>query len=121
MAEPLLRVGALSKAYGAVVANDGVDLEVRDGELHAIIGPNGAGKTTLVDQLAGELRPDAGAIAFAGADITKLPVHLRAARGIARSFQITSLFANFSALDNVALAIQAHDGHSFRGGLPALR
>ena len=84
------------------------------GELHAIIGPNGAGKTTLIGQLAGEITPDAGRIRFDGADITALPVYRRSQLGLARSFQITSLFLDFTALDNVALAVQAHAGHSFR-------
>ena len=91
------------------------------GEIHAIIGPNGAGKTTLVSALAGELRPDAGAIHFAGRDISRLGPARRAALGIARSFQITSLFREFTALDNVALAVQAHAGHSFRFWRPASR
>jgi branched-chain amino acid transport system ATP-binding protein len=82
--------------------------------VHAVIGPNGAGKTTLVAQLQGELAPDAGTIHFAGEDVTRLKPHQRAARGIARSFQITSIFPDLSALDNVALAVQAHQGHSFR-------
>jgi branched-chain amino acid transport system ATP-binding protein len=90
-------------------------------ELHAIIGPNGAGKTTLIGQLAGEIEPDAGHILFAGQDITRLAVPRRSALGLARSFQITSLFAEFTALDNVALAVQAHAGHSFRFWQPARR
>jgi branched-chain amino acid transport system ATP-binding protein len=97
-----------------VVATDRVSLAVEAGEIHAVIGPNGAGKTTLIAQLAGELRPDAGAIRFAGEDVTALPIHARSARGIARSFQITSVFRDLTALDNVALAVQAHAGHSFR-------
>jgi branched-chain amino acid transport system ATP-binding protein len=84
------------------------------GELHAIIGPNGAGKTTLIGQLTGELVPDTGRIAFESRDITALPVYDRSRLGLARSFQITSLFPNFTALENVALAVQAHAGHSFR-------
>ena len=84
------------------------------GELHAIIGPNGAGKTTLITQLAGELAPDAGSIRFAGGDITAVPAWRRSQLGLARSFQITSLFLDFTALDNVALAVQAHAGTSFR-------
>ena len=114
MAEPLLRVEGLTKRFGGVVASDGVVLDVRPGELHAIIGPNGAGKTTLIGQLTGELRSDAGKIHFDGMDITDLPVHARSAMGLARSFQITSLFRDFTVLDNVALAIQPHAGHSFR-------
>ena len=89
-------------------------LDVAAGELHAVIGPNGAGKTTLIAQLSGQLTPDAGRIRFAGHDITALPMHRRSALGLARSFQITSLFLDLSVLDNVALAVQAHAGHSFR-------
>ena len=111
---PLLEVSGLTKRFGGVIASDDITLDVRPGELHAIIGPNGAGKTTLIGQLTGELAPDAGRIVFDGADITALPVHRRSAIGLARSFQITSLFPDFSAVDNVALAVQAHAGHSFR-------
>jgi branched-chain amino acid transport system ATP-binding protein len=91
-----------------------VTLDVHPGELHAVIGPNGAGKTTLINQISGLLAPDAGRIAFAGEDITALPVHARAARGLARSFQITSILPRFSVLENVALAVQARRGSSFR-------
>jgi branched-chain amino acid transport system ATP-binding protein len=84
------------------------------GEIHAVIGPNGAGKTTLIAQLAGELRPDAGQVRFAGADVTALSAPARSARGLARSFQVTSVFRELTVLDNVALAVQAHAGHSFR-------
>ncbi len=114
MSEPLLQVGHLAKRFGGIVATDDVVLNVEDGELHAVIGPNGAGKTTLIAQLSGQLRPDAGRVRFAGYDITTLPVHRRSALGLARSFQITSLFLDLSVLDNVALAVQAHAGHSFR-------
>jgi branched-chain amino acid transport system ATP-binding protein len=112
--EALLQVDGLSKRFGGVVACDGVVLDVLAGEMHAIIGPNGAGKTTLLGQLTGEIAPDAGRILFAGGDITSLPTYRRSALGLARSFQITSLFLDFTALDNVALAVQAHTGHSFR-------
>ena len=104
---PLLDVRRLSKRFGGVVASAGVDLQVKEGEVHALIGPNGAGKTTLVAQLAGQLRPDGGQIVFAGADITRLAPHQRARRGLARSFQITRLFRSFDVLGNVALAVQA--------------
>src|SRR5260221_6366030 len=113
MAETLLAVAGLVKRFGGLVATDHLDLAVEAGIIHAVIGPNGAGKTTLVAQLQGELKPDAGTIRFAGADVTRLKSHQRAAAGIARSFQITSIFPDMSALDNVALAVQAHAGHSF--------
>jgi branched-chain amino acid transport system ATP-binding protein len=112
--EPLLLIEGLAKRFGGVVASDDIALAVPPGELHAVIGPNGAGKTTLIGQLTGEMIPDAGRIRFGGADITKLPTYRRSHLGLARSFQITSLFLDFTALDNVALAVQAHAGHSFR-------
>ena len=121
MTEPILDVRGLDKTFGAVRACDGVTLALDPGELHAVIGPNGAGKTTLIGQLAGEIAPDAGAVRFRGQDITGLPAHARAARGLARSFQITSLFPRLTALGNVALAVQAHAGHSFRFWRPAAR
>ncbi|HMI13308.1 MAG TPA: ABC transporter ATP-binding protein [Bradyrhizobium sp.] len=113
MADPLLRVEKLVRRFGGVIATDHVSLDVGQGELHAIIGPNGAGKTTLISQLTGQLPPHSGTIHFAGADITRLPAFRRSALGLARSFQITSLLPDFTASDNVALAAQAHDGHSF--------
>jgi branched-chain amino acid transport system ATP-binding protein len=114
VAEPLLRVEGLVRRFGGIIATDNVSLDVAQGELHAIIGPNGAGKTTLISQLTGHLAPHAGSISVAGRDITQLPAHRRSALGLARSFQITSLLLDFTAADNVALAAQAHDGHSFR-------
>jgi len=114
VADALLRIEGLTKRFGGVIASDDVRLDVSRGELHAIIGPNGAGKTTLIGQLAGEIVPDAGRIDFEGREITALPVDHRSRLGLARSFQITSLFPHFTALDNVALAVQAHAGHSFR-------
>jgi branched-chain amino acid transport system ATP-binding protein len=119
MTEILLETRKIRKAFGALVATDGVDFEVREGETHAVIGPNGAGKTTFIKQVSGELQPDAGSIRFAGEDITHLPAPKRSRRGLARSFQITSVYRDFSTLDNVALAVQAHAGHSFRFWMPA--
>ena len=113
MTAALLDVEGLSKRFAGIVASDDIQFNVTQGELHAVIGPNGAGKTTLIGQLAGEIHPDSGAIRFAGRDITALPTHRRSLLGLARSFQITSLFLDFTALDNVALAVQAHAGHSF--------
>ncbi|UGY20500.1 ABC transporter ATP-binding protein [Bradyrhizobium septentrionale] len=114
MAEPLLRVDNLVRRYGGITATDNLSMEVVPGELHAIIGPNGAGKTTLISQLTGQVMPNSGTIRFAGRDVTGLPSYKRSRLGLARSFQITSLLKDFSAIDNVALAAQAHDGHSFR-------
>jgi branched-chain amino acid transport system ATP-binding protein len=114
MAEPLLSTDRLVKRFGGLLATDAVSIDVRPGEIHALIGPNGAGKTTLVGQLTGNLRPDSGSIRFAGRDITHLPTHARVRLGLARSFQITAVLREFTALDNVALAVQAHAGHSFR-------
>jgi branched-chain amino acid transport system ATP-binding protein len=114
MDEPLLRLERLRKSYGALVVADDVTLDITPGELHAVIGPNGAGKTTLVNQISGLSAPDAGRILFKGEDITRLPLHERVRRGLARSFQITSILPGFSVLDNVALAVQARSGSSFR-------
>jgi branched-chain amino acid transport system ATP-binding protein len=113
VADPLLRVENLVRRFGGIVATDNLSLDVARGELHAIIGPNGAGKTTLISQLTGQLAPSAGTIYFAGRDVTHLPAWRRSMLGLARSFQITSLLPDFTAADNVALAAQAHDGHSF--------
>jgi branched-chain amino acid transport system ATP-binding protein len=110
----MLEVTGLTKSFGALRATDGIDFDVAEGETHAVIGPNGAGKTTFISQLAGNLRPDSGSVRFGGADITNLSAPRRARMGLARSFQITSVYPEFSALDNVALAVQAHSGHSFR-------
>ena len=119
MVEPALRIEGLCKSFGSLIATDDLHLDIAAGEIHAIIGPNGAGKTTLIAQLSGELRPDRGQVHFAGRDITGLSVPARSNLGLARSFQITSIFPNFTALDNVALAVQAHAGHSFRFWRPA--
>ncbi len=119
MTEPLLEIRSVSKSFGGLVATNRVDLDVMTGETHALIGPNGAGKTTLIGQLAGDVAPDAGRIRFGGEDITGLSTPARSTRGLARSFQITSIFREFTALDNVALAVQAHAGGSFRFWRPA--
>ena len=108
----MLEVRGLTKTFGALRACDGIDFEVREGETHAVIGPNGAGKTTFISQLAGNLLPDSGSVRFAGSDVTRLPAPQRARMGLARSFQITSVYPDFTALDNVALAVQARSGRT---------
>jgi len=110
----LLATDGLVKRFGGLLATDNVSIDVREGEIHALIGPNGAGKTTLVGQITGNIAPDSGTIHFAGRDVTRLPTHARVRLGLGRSFQITSVLREFSAIDNVALAVQAHLGHSFR-------
>jgi branched-chain amino acid transport system ATP-binding protein len=117
----LLEIESLRKRFGALIATDDVTLGVRRGETHALIGPNGAGKTTLIGQLTGELTPDSGRIRFDGRDITGLTTAQRARLGLARSFQITSIFRSFTAEGNTALAVQASEPHSFRFWQPAER
>ena len=110
----LLEVRHLKKNFGALAVTDDVSFSVPEGELHAIIGPNGAGKTTLIHQLSGRLAPDSGTVRFAGEDVTRLSMVERVRRGLARSFQITSILSGFSVLENAALAVQARSGSSFR-------
>ena len=116
----MLQIRQLTKRYGGLLATDQLSLSLAAGELHAIIGPNGAGKTTLIAQLSGEVAPDSGAIEFDGHDITALLPAQRALRGLARSYQITSVFPEFSVIENVTLAMQAHRGHSFGFWTPML-
>ena len=121
MAQPTLKISDLVKRYGGLLATDHVSMSLMPGELHAIIGPNGAGKSTLIGQLGGEVRPDSGRIEFAGQDISALPPAKRALKGLARSYQITSVFSEFTVLQNVTLAMQAHRGHSFGFWTPMLK
>ena len=114
MSEVLLSTNNLCKSYAGLRANHNLNLDLRRGEIHALIGPNGAGKSTAVGQLSGELAPDSGQILFEGRDITQMPTHARALAGVSRSFQVTSVFDEMSVLDNLALAVQAHQGHSYR-------
>ena len=115
----LLRTERLVKRFGGLVATDHASLSVATGEIHALIGPNGAGKSTLVHQLSGALRPSSGQIHFDGREVTALPTHERVRLGLARSYQITSVFKRLTVLDNLALAVQAHDGSSMRFWRPA--
>src|SRR5712671_3673465 len=119
MVEAVLRIENLAKNFGGLRVTDDVTLDVMPGELHAVIGPNGAGKTTLINQISGLLAPDAGRIVFGGEEVTHVPIHGRARRGLGRSFQITSILPRFSALENVALAVQGRSGTSFSFFRPA--
>ncbi|QPC94681.1 ABC transporter ATP-binding protein [Mesorhizobium sp. INR15] len=114
MTPPILNVRGLVKRFGGLLATDHVDLTVRPGEIHALIGPNGAGKTTLISQLMGELKPNGGSIELEGKPIDGLPTARRVSLGLARTFQITCLLPDYSVLDNVAIAVQVRQGHSFR-------
>ena len=109
----MLSLKKLSKRFGGVVAVDKVDLDVTRGEVHALIGPNGAGKTTLISLIAGTMPSDQGEILFLNDYLTHTKPHARVAAGLARSYQITSIFRRFSVLDNLALAVQARSGSSF--------
>ncbi len=114
MTDPVLSLTKLRKTFGALVVTDDVTFDLMPGELHAVIGPNGAGKTTLINQVSGLIAPDSGAILFGGRDVTALPMHARARLGLARSFQVSSILPGFSALENVALAVQSRMGSSLR-------
>ena len=109
-----LETRALVKRFGGIVATDAVSLSVAPGSVHALIGPNGAGKTTLIAQLSGERLPDAGTVTLGGEDVTRVPAAARVRRGLVRTFQITSVFPELTALGNVACAVQGRAGHSFR-------
>ena len=121
MSTRLLEIEGLQKRFGGIVATDRVALIVEQGEIHALIGPNGAGKTTLIAQISGSLAPDSGRITFLGEEVTTLPQHARVAAGLARSYQITSIFKRLSVLQNLALSVQARSGSSFSFWRPVAR
>lgn len=121
MADTVLAITGLAKSFGALRVTDNVTLDLRKGEVHALIGPNGAGKSTLIHQIAGTIRPDKGAIHFLGRDVSTMSVAARARLGLARSFQVSSLVLEFSALRNVMLACQARQGSSFGFSRPVMR
>ncbi len=110
MSAPVLAIAGLRKRFGALAVTDGVDLDVRAGEIHALIGPNGAGKTTLINLIAGTLAPDAGTIRLDGRDITRLAPHRRVTAGLARSFQMPSLVPGWTVGENLALALRMARG-----------
>jgi len=122
--QPLLKLRGLVKRFGGLLVTDQVDLDIAQGEIHAVIGPNGAGKTTLINQIAGELQSDAGSIELLGQDVTQWPVARRAHLGLGRSYQINSVIGSFSTVENVLLAVQSGPlggGHNFRFWTPATR
>ena len=120
MADPVLEISGVSKTFGALKATDNVSLDLRPGEIHALIGPNGAGKTTLIQQIMGLVKPDAGSIRFLGTEVLSLRMAARARLGLGRTFQISSVVPEFSALRNVMLAVQARQGSSFRFFAPVM-
>ncbi len=113
MSEVILKISELNKSFGGIQATRDLNLKVNSGEIHAIIGPNGAGKTTLISQLSGQLKPTSGSVEFEGKNITGLSIARRARIGLARSFQITSVVMPMTLLENVMLAVQGTNGHSF--------
>jgi branched-chain amino acid transport system ATP-binding protein len=115
-----LRTQGLVKRFGGILVTDSVSLDIAPGELHAVIGPNGAGKTTLINQLSGEMASNEGAVFFDGADVTRLPIHARARRGLLRSYQITSIFEAFTVRENAVLAAMGSQEHGWRFLLPML-
>jgi branched-chain amino acid transport system ATP-binding protein len=117
----LLELVGLSRHFGGLLAVNNCSLSVAPGEIHALIGPNGAGKTTLINLITGVLKPSGGRVRFQGEDITHLPAHLRVHRGLARTFQITNLFKNYTVRTNLELAVQARSGSSFRFWQPVAR
>ncbi len=117
MAAVILQATGLARAFGGLRAVDGVDFDLRAGEIQALIGPNGAGKTTFVSLLSGRIAPDAGVITLEGRDITALPAHVRVRLGVAYTFQITSIYPRLSVFDNVALAAQSRGVRDLRAAV----
>jgi branched-chain amino acid transport system ATP-binding protein len=116
----MLRTESLVKRFGGILVSDAISINIAPGELHAIIGPNGAGKTTLINQLSGEMASNSGSVWFDGADVTELPIHERARRGLLRSYQITSIFEDFTVRENAALAAVGAREHGWRFLQPML-
>lgn len=110
----VLEISGLVKKFGGLTATDHVSLTVDTGEIHALIGPNGAGKSTLINQICGEIIPNAGHIHLAGRDVTRLPPADRVALGLGRTFQITSLLDDMTVRQNLGLAVQAREGGNFQ-------
>ncbi|WP_426172814.1 ABC transporter ATP-binding protein [Massilia sp. TWR1-2-2] len=116
----MLRTESLVKRFGGILVSDAISIDIVPGELHAIIGPNGAGKTTLINQLSGEMASNSGRVWFDGADVTALPIHERARRGLLRSYQITSIFEDFTVRENAVLSAVGAREHGWRFLQPML-
>ena len=116
---PILQIKSLVKYFGCLRATDDLNLNLQRGSIHALIGPNGAGKSTLIHQVSGSIKPDKGSILFDGVEITNIPMDERVQLGLARSYQITSIFHHLSVLDNIALAVMSVSGGGFHFWQPA--
>jgi branched-chain amino acid transport system ATP-binding protein len=116
----MLRTESLVKRFGGILVSDAISIDIAPGELHAIIGPNGAGKTTLINQLSGEMASNSGNVWFDGTDVTSLAIHERARRGLLRSYQITSIFEDFTVRENAVLAAVGAREHGWRFLQPML-
>lgn len=121
MPDTVLNIQNISKSFGALKASDGVSLDLREGEIHALIGPNGAGKSTLISQIAGKLKPDTGKIDLLGSDVTKLSIAERAKLGLGRTFQISELAMDYTVLENVMLGALGKRGGAFRFFMPVMK
>jgi branched-chain amino acid transport system ATP-binding protein len=121
MSNPVISIRNLTKKFGAIIASDNLNIELREGEIHALIGPNGAGKSTLIGQICGTLKPDAGSIHLCNEDVNQLKPSERAKAGLARSFQISSAITNFTALENVLLSVQGNAGGTFSFFTPFMK
>ncbi len=107
---PALATSGLSKSFGALGVARSIDFALPAGARHALIGPNGAGKTSFINLLTGALAPDAGRISLSGTDITEMPTHRRVKLGLVRTFQITSLFPDFTPLESLTMTICEREG-----------
>lgn len=121
MKKPVISIKSLSKSFGALIASDDITIDLFEGEIHALIGPNGAGKSTLIKQIAGDLQQDTGEIYFNDEEVSHLDVVGRARAGLARSFQVSSVASQFTALQNTMLAVQGKSNRTYGFFKPALK
>lgn len=121
MGNSILNVRDIRKSFGALAASDGISLDLRVGEIHALIGPNGAGKSTLIKQIAGGLKPDSGTVEFLGRNVTGMTTAARARMGLGRTFQISALAMDYTVLENAVLGAVGQSGAVFRFFKPAMK